>query len=71
MPADGDALWADSSWRQWRYLSIALEQGSDGTSGWHALAYKESLSLNISVWWDWSYEACNDIDIAYKAVGKF
>ena len=71
MPIEGDPLWAEANWRSWPYLSLALDQGTDGVCGWHALAYKENLALNTGAWWDWSHGACNDMELAYKAVGKF
>jgi hypothetical protein len=61
--------WHDVNWRRWPFLSCTADQGSDGVAGWHAMALKDTLQMNTSVFWDWSHGACNDLKGAYSANG--
>lgn len=63
--------WAPEAWKSWPWASVTLDQGSDGLAGVHACLYKESLRLNLSVWYDWSHGCCRDLEGAYRQVGKF
>ena len=61
----GDETWAPHNWRLWPCFSCAQDQGPDGLSGHHALAYLKDC--NVSSIWDWAHGCCRDLEQALKA----
>ena len=46
------------------------DQGSEGFSAYHALAYHGPIQCNVWNWWEWSHGCCRDVDLCYAALHK-
>ena len=68
-PMDPTAF-APEKWKDWPLLVIAGDQGSEGYSGYHALAYKEELLCNVWPWWEWSHGAGRDLTNTLEETGQ-
>ena len=57
--------WLD--WRTWPHLNVAMDLGSDGNCGFHAL--ERRFRLNIDQWNDPAHGCHRDLDLSIGAVG--
>lgn len=60
-------MWLE--WHKWPVLSVSMDLGSDGLSGWHALAYGKKMS--IMQFPDPSHAGNLDVDMALRSAGLF
>lgn len=62
-----DAIWEDSSWRQWRHLLVAMDLGSDGLTASNYLLYDQKLCMQRVD--DFSHGGNCDVRVMLKGCG--
>jgi hypothetical protein len=60
------SLWSPQNWQHWPCVHTVQDQGGDGLSGWHSMAYYSSL--NTTCFWDWAHGAARDLEGSLKAM---
>ena len=54
-------------WDKWPHLSVGMDLGSDGNTGYHAL--DRLLCLNVDMFNDGSHGCSRDVTLVLKALG--
>ena len=63
-------VWADEAWRDWPSVTSGQDRGSDCFCALHACMYKPEIQLNVKPFWEYSHDACNDLELSYAAAGQ-